>query len=932
LSDQVLSFGPFRLVASERALLKEGKPLRVGARALDILLTLSERPGHIFTKDELIARVWPDTHVDEISLRVHIAALRKILGDGARYITNVPGRGYSFTAKVAARLAASALSDGAPSALARLPAPGRMVGRDEAAARLEAKLAEHRFVTVVGPGGIGKTTLGLVVANRCAPRHADGAVFVDLAPLNNPALVPSTAASALGVSARSADPLAGMLAFLKDKQLLLMLDNCEHVIDAAAKFAEELYRQLPGLTILATSQEPLRADGEWVHRLAPLAAPPPQSAASAAEALAFPCIQLFAERLMASMDAFDLQDADVPHICELCRKLDGNPLAIELAAARVEQFGLSGLRAKLEDRFAVLTRGRRTAMPRHQTLRATLDWSYSLLPEPEKIVLRRLAIFRNAFTLEAAVEVAGDARHSADGIHDIVGNLAAKSLISVDVNAEIARHRLLESTRAYALEKLAENGEQPAITARHAEYIRTLMIQAASEWETLPPKRWLAVYARLIDDVRAALEASFAANGSFMTGLDLAIASAPLWFQLSLAEEYCHRLERALDDAPPFDVEQEVALKTAYAQALWQARGPVPAVEASFRRVLEIADGLGRSDRQLQALWGIWTARNGSADYPVLAEVTKRMEEIATSTEDERLRLSASRSLAFAHHFLGRNADAARYAEVTLAYAGRGVRPARSIGFQFDQELAMRTLMAPGLWIRGYPEQAMALARECVEAGIAARHALSLCYVLALGATPVAIWCGDDKTARFYTALLKEQSEQHSLVHWQNWAICFAAALDAQDGKAVGGAPGVGALGTAPIILLQYQVLATLNGGLAIPELIAAPEDGDEGWCTAELLRIKGERLAATGKAEDLSAAETLYRRAIDIAARQEAPAWGLRAAMSRFALARKRGGACKEEAGQLASIYGKFAEGFETIDLRKAKAHLEEFGAPPDV
>lgn len=918
MSGEVLSFGPFQLVASERALLKEGRPLRVGARAFDILLALAERPGHIFSKDELIARVWPDTHVDEISLRVHIAALRKLFGEGARYITNVPGRGYSFTARVVARLAGGGRDEPAP-ALVRLPAPTRIVGREDAALRLQAKLAEHRFVTIVGPGGIGKTSLGLVVAGRCAPLHAAGAAFVDLAPLSEPALVASAAASVLGVSVHSADPMAGILAFLKDKPFLLVLDNCEHVIDAAARLAETVIRQLPSLAILATSQEPLRADGEWVYRLAPLSAPPPQTAIGADEALTFPCIQLFAERIKASVDGFELRDADVASLCELCRSLDGNPLAIELAAARVEQFGLAGLRTRLEDRFAVLTKGRRTAAARQQTLRATLDWSYGLLSDAEKAVLRRLAIFRNVFTLEAAADVAANEALTAEDVHDAVGNLAAKSLVAVEINAEGARHRLLESTRAYGLEKLSASGEQSRVARKHAQYFSMLMAQAETEWETLPAPGWLAVYGRTVDDVRAALDWCVGEGSAQAILVALATASAPLWFQLSLTEEFCHRLERAFDTitaAASLDPEQAIRLNTVYAQALWQARGPVPAVEAGFRRALEIADRLGRPDRQLQALWGIWTARNGATDYPVLADVTARMEEIAASASDDRLLLSASRSLAFANHFLGRHGDAARCADVALDLARSGARKLRSVGFQFDHEVALRTLMAPGLWLRGYPEQAQALAEDCVKAGLAAHHALSLCYALSLGAAPVAIWCGDLETARRYTALLSERAEQHSLVHWQNWATCFAAAL-----ATAGEAPRAGASGV-PIIRLQHQVLATLNSGLAISELIADPEHGYEGWCAAELMRIKGERLQAAG---DRDAAESLYRRAFDLAERQGAAAWQLRSAVSLFTLAPRRGKRRTDEASRLASIYGRFTEGFDTADLRKAKTLLDE-------
>jgi predicted ATPase/DNA-binding winged helix-turn-helix (wHTH) protein len=923
LNDQALSFGPFQLLGRERALLKEGKPLRLGARALDILLVLSERPGHIFTKNELIARVWPDTHVDEISLRVHIAALRKILGDGPRYITNVPGRGYCFTATLAGAAKEPLVDDQPAPGHSRLPAPARMIGRDEAARKVEARLAEHRFVTIVGPGGIGKTTLGLVVGNRRAADYADGAVFIDFAPLADPSLVTSKLASALGVSARAEDPMAGILAFLRDRQLLLLLDNCEHVIEPAARLAETLFREVPAVHILATSQEPLRAEGEWVHRLVPLSAPPPRTALSAAEALAFPCIQLFAERITASTDAFELRDADVTTLCELCRKLDGNPLAIELAAARVEQFGLPGLQARLEDRFAVLTRGRRTAVPRHQTLRATLDWSYGLLPETERIVLRRLAVLRNAFTPEAAAEIASDASISATDVHEAMSNLTAKSLIAIDFSAVYARDRLLESTRAYALEKLQESGESAEIAARHADYFRTLLTQAEAEWHSSAAPNWLADYGRTIDDVRAALDWSLSSEGRLETGLALAVASAPLWFQLSLAEEYFAWLERILETAGAsahMDAEQEMRLNIVYAQALWHTRGPVPAMEAAFRRTLEIAERLGRPDQQLQALWGIWTARNATVDYPVLAAVAEQIGQIAAQVEDEPLRLICSRNLAFAHHFLGNHALAASHAEATLSYCRRAAHPVRTLGFQVDHELAMQTLMAASLWIRGYADQAGQLAADCVEAVLSARHALSLCYALSLGAGPVAIWSGDLETARRYTALLDEHAGRHSLVHWQNWASCFSAALDAAEGRSGGGLRTLAVARSTPVIMLQYQVLATLDARLAIPELVNDADERFEGWCAAELIRIKGESIAQAGTPQAFAAAEALYQRAFDIATGQGALAWRLRIASSQYTLSKQahvRGSAAR---GRLRSVYEQFTEGHGTSDLKKAE------------
>jgi DNA-binding winged helix-turn-helix (wHTH) protein len=400
VDDETFIFGSFRLIPAQRVLLDDGKPLRLGSRALDILITLVEHAGETISKEQLIAQTWPDTVVDDGALRVHVSALRKALGDGRagrHYVANNPGRGYAFTAPVGRENTASAPV--APTGMAEagnLPAAlTRIVGRDDVIAALAMQLARRRFLTIVGPGGIGKTTVAVAVADCVRASYKDGAWFVALASLSDPDLVPSAIGAALGVPPSGGDHTRALASWLHDRSALLVLDNCEHIIGAAAALAETLLKAAPHAGILATSREPLRAEGEWLHRLAPLELPPQAEASpTAAEALSYSAVELFNERATAATDSFVLDDTDVPAVLEICRRLDGVPLALELAAARVDTFGVRGLAARLDDRFAVLTSGRRTALPRQQTLRATIDWSYDLLPEPERRLLRHLGLVR----------------------------------------------------------------------------------------------------------------------------------------------------------------------------------------------------------------------------------------------------------------------------------------------------------------------------------------------------------------------------------------------------------------------------------------------------------------------------------------------------------------------------------------------------------
>jgi DNA-binding winged helix-turn-helix (wHTH) protein len=393
------SFGPFRLLPRQHLLLQDDKPVSLGSRAFEILIALVEHAGEMLDKGALEARAWPGLAVEESNLRAQITALRRVLaqgGTGESYVVTVPGRGYRFVAPVA-RSAREAVQ--AQVAHRRHNLPGRLtrpIGRAEVIAMVSSRLQRRRFITIIGPAGIGKTTVALAVADKLMASYQDGAWFVDLAPVSDPSLVASALASLLGVGVRSDDPFPALTSFVCDKSMLLLFDTCEHVVQASARLAEELLKAAPNVHILATSRVPLRAEDERMQRLSPLETAPPSAALTATEALAYPAVHLFVERASASANGYELIDADAPLVAQICRKLDGIALAIELAAGRVGAFGVRGVAARLGNRFQLLTHGRSTALPRHQTLRAALDWSYELLSEAERVVMRRLGVICGA--------------------------------------------------------------------------------------------------------------------------------------------------------------------------------------------------------------------------------------------------------------------------------------------------------------------------------------------------------------------------------------------------------------------------------------------------------------------------------------------------------------------------------------------------------
>lgn len=437
-----LVFGPYRLAPSSRTLFNAGRRVPLNGRAFDLLLVLVERAGEVVSKEELIARVWPSTVVEENNLRVHIGTLRKVLrGDqgGLRYIENVVGRGYSFVAPVT-RPAQPIHATITRHHLARPQPPQSVIGRDQCLKQLAALLDEQRCVTIVGPGGIGKTTMALALA----PMFGKHIYFLDLTTLTDGRML----AGALDLMIPDDNPLTAR----RGQRITLILDNCEHVVDQVAALVGRLLADHPPLHILATSREPLRARDERLFRLAPLAVQPDPVTREAA--LSCPAVRLFIERAMAGMNDFELSDDNLRHIVDICRRLDGIPLAIELAAGRAAFFGIAGLAAQLEDCLGALVRGHRTAPLRHQSLRASLDWSFDMLPAQEQTLLQRVAIFEGSFTLEAAADSVACYGISRATALDGLANLYDKSLLGAHAVGATMRYHLLGTTRAYAREKL----------------------------------------------------------------------------------------------------------------------------------------------------------------------------------------------------------------------------------------------------------------------------------------------------------------------------------------------------------------------------------------------------------------------------------------------------------------------------------------------
>jgi predicted ATPase/DNA-binding winged helix-turn-helix (wHTH) protein len=948
-----IKFGRFQVLPHRREFFAEGVRVPLGSRAFDVLMVLIEAGGELVTKDEILSRVWPGMVVEEHSLQFHISALRKVLGKDRGFIKTISGRGYRFVADISAAggeqqalpyqdiaLFPPPLPDA--ESLTNLPAStSDLIGREAELAEATALVTAHRLVSLVGAGGIGKTRLGREVARHLLPRFADGVWVAELGLLSDPDLVPVTVATALGLElAAGAVTPERVAAALGAKQLLLVLDNCELVIDAAASMAEALLRANPTAHVMATSREPLRAEDEYLYRVPPLAVPA-EGTEDIEDLLRYGAVRLFVARVRATDPHFAPDQRIAAATAAICRHLDGIALAIELAAARAAALGVKGVAAHLDDRFHLLTGGRRTALPRHQTLRATLDWSYALLPERERVVFRRISIFANGFGLKSATAVAVSAEIAASDVIDCVANLVAKSLVMVDVPGPTARYRLLETTRAYAGEKLAESGEFGQVARAHADRYRNLFERAQTEWETRPTVEWLADHGRRIDGLRAALDWSFSPHGDTSIGVALTVASVPLWLQLSLMEECRGYVERALSCVglgPDRDANRALQLYSALGASLMYTKGPVPETAAAWTTALEIAQTVDDTEYQLRALWGLFAYRMTSGEYLAALALAQRFCSLAANSADPADRLIGDGMIGKVLHHLGDQTSARRHIECQISRYVAPDRRSHTVRFWFDQRVTVRVFLARILWLQGFPDQAMRIAQRIIENPRAIDHTVSLCYALSAAACSVPLFVGDLAAAERLVAMLLDHSAKHVLALGHAWARCLEGALFIKRGDVE---PGLRLLRTALDELresefaLPYTVflgaLAEALAGVgevtqgiaAIDEALARSERDEERWCVAELLRIKGELVLRGGAPDAAAVAEDHFAQALDWASRQGALSWELRAATSLARLWRDQNRS-KAARDILAPVYNRFTEGFETTDLKAAKLLLD--------
>jgi predicted ATPase/DNA-binding winged helix-turn-helix (wHTH) protein len=942
----VVAFGPFTLVASERRLSKDGVTVPLRGRTLDTLIALVVCHGQPIDKRDLIAQVWPDVAVDESSLRFQIARLRQALGDGkdgARYITTLVGRGYCFVAPITQPSEQADAAVPVPDTFLTANVPGRlarMVGRTDGVLKLSSQVVAARFVTIVGAGGVGKTTVAVAVGHYLIKAFAGVVLFVDLGALSDPRLPAASLASMLGLAVQSDDPTPSLIAYLRDKRILLILDNCEHLIEAAAALAARIFIAASQVHILATSREALRVQGEHVHRLEPLAFPPDDPALTAAVALTYPAIQLFIERAAASGARLDLSDADAGTVARICRRLDGVALAIEFAAGRVEAFGLQRTAALLDERLSLLWQGQRTAPPRQQTLKATLDWSYELLTRAEQQLLRHLAVFVGDFTLCAALAVLTSPDVDQMLVLGAIESLVAKSMVATHRGGATMRYRLLDTTRDYVLATRIDAAERVDLSRRHAIYYRRWSTETGAEWSRLSTAAERAPYLTELANVRSALEWCFGADGDTGIGVGLAVNAAPVLLAMSLLPE-CQRWSEtallALDDTARGGTD-EMHLQAALGMSLMFLRGGSEGARLAFNKSLAIAEERGDTPTQLRVLSMLHMFHGRIGDPRTALQYARRCSAVSKTIADPAALTLGHSLLGMSLHFTGDLSGARMELEAALRY-GPGSRQTSTAYLGFNGHILVGGALARTLWLQGHPAQAVERAHQTVKDAASTDHPVTLSIAL-IWAITVFLWSGDLRSAEEHIDWFVSRAEAHSLAPYLAIGRGFKGELAIRRGDAKSGVEALRGcledlhaarheLLITPFNISLVQGLAAIgrfaDGIRLIDETIILVEAQGDFCYMPELLRLKGNLLLAMPRPMD-SDAKMCFTRSLEWSRRQAALAWELRTAVDLAALLAAQG---KRENARalLLPMFMQFIKGSETADLKAAERLLATLG-----
>jgi len=841
---------------------------------MQLLVRLAAEPGRVIDARALAQHLWPGRAVDESSLRMQVAAVRQAIDDtGGRLLANVRGRGYYFAPPPAQAAPVEAHTP----RHRRAPAAPVLTGRNQDLERLLTTVRAQRFVTLTGPGGVGKTALALNAAAGLAPDFPPGLCFVDLSRVAEDSSVPLAMALAFGLSFTGENPLPLLGRRLSSDRWLLVLDNCEHVADGVKTLVDELARRVPATHFLMTSREPIGMANETVFPLAPLgtareAAQLPERDVGA-EPVHSHAAALFVERARAVTGDAPFDAAALSMVEQICVNLDGLPLAIEIAAAQTAGLGITALAQRTGNLVRLLSRGRPGWPQRHRTLLDLLDWSYSLLDDVQQALLRQLAVFRGDFLRAEVVELAGGM-----GLTDAATEQALDALIRgslVAASTHDGALRLLFTTRSYAENKLGLCAAEARLAwQRRALQLTAQLLSANQDLAQLAEAdlpAWHMRHADRMVDVRACLGAVLATEADPRAVIELCIAAGPGVLEFALVGEFRPLLAKALALLPSVDpVDDELALR---AHALSCFVGLVGATRAdenarTLAHTLELATRAGSRDARIQAVYGLCAHTAAHGDYHAMTGLSLRLRELAGSDEHPGWHLIGRRFHALARLHLGHLDEAQRVFEDFRDHPWPLV--ARHYVGHTPLALQVNTWLARLLFLRSRSEEGLRLAEQALTLVDNRYSPLGITSVLALAAIPIAIHRGEHERAMAHVERLERHAAEHSISHWLPAAACYRRFLEHR----MRGEP-VSAELLTPLTPQVTDLMATLDDALVTQASVARVRQGAVGWnASAVLGAATMQRWRLDG---DHQAAMDALQAAIDLAHRQGALAWSLR-------------------------------------------------------
>ncbi|MBX5193507.1 AAA family ATPase [Rhizobium sp. NZLR3b] len=933
----LFEYSGWELDLEKRELRAMGAPVPLGSRAFEILQTLALSSGGIVTKDELMKRVWPGLVVEDNTLQVHISAIRRALGKDRDLLRTVSGRGYRLLGEWTepeARFVGTAPAFRAQSSergafVTNIPsAASELIGRQASVSHIVTLMSAYRVVTLTGPGGIGKTVLASEVARRLQSSIDGDAFFIELVSLSDPNLVPTTLAQTLDLRLQGEDISTNLVArAIGNRKMLLVIDNCEHVVDAAAEMVEAILRACQNVSVLATSRELLRIEGEFAYRVPPLEVPAKEQTAT--DPSQHSAVQLFVARTLALQSDFAVNKDRITAIAAICRHLDGIPLAIEFAAARAATLGLQQIAGRLDDRFVLLTGGRRTALPRHRTLRAALDWSYELLPEGERLLLRNLAAFPAGFTLEAATAASGE-----EGEETALGlsNLVSKSLVVFEGTDAAPRWRLLETVRVYSLEKLGVGADYQRTMRRSAEFFRSFFQPFSNESSLQVAIERLGPFRREIDNLRATLTWALSSDGDRKLGASLAAVASDFWIAISLVSESGEWAQKALShlEGEPGG-RTEMVLQCALGFALIYTQGMSQRGREVLIRALSLAKELGDTDYQQRVTCALWLFSARSMELKE-ALIYAREYEKGAHEQDTQSLATAAWLIGIPQTYQAEHLQAHDRLDWAARNSSSNNRLRDMLRLGADIRTSSMAHNTVNLISRGQLDAAWQTAEDSIREARATKQPFVFCVALAWASAFLSLSLDSDLKAREWGEELIEHALQHGLKPFYAVGLCVRGSLAARSGSP---AEGIDALRAGlremheasyllfyPFFMCELaaalQMAGRLQEGLEqIHEALRFSADKGYRWMVPELLRRKGEIVATQIVHERLPI--DLFQEAARRASAQGGLYWELTAGISLVEYLASRGER-RSTRKILLPIYERFTEGFSTRRLLRAK------------